>query len=137
MNFWKAFFASCLGALVAMILLCVLIVALISLTGEEEVKVKEGSILRLNLDVPIIEIEKESPLPFALLGGGAPQPIGLARLRQAIAHAKEDDNIKGIYLNVTLPATGYTIIEEIRLALIDFKTSGKWVIVYSDLMTES
>ena len=137
MNFWKAFFASCLGALVAMILLCVLIVAIISATGEEEIKVRENSILQLNLDVPIIEIEKESPFPFSVLGGGAPQTIGLARLRQTIAHAKEDDNIKGIYLNVTLPATGYTIIEEIRLALIDFKTSGKWVIVYSDLMTES
>ena len=137
MNFWKAFFASCLGALVAMILLCVLIVAIISATGEEEIKVRENSILQLDLDVPIIEIEKESPFPFSVLGGGAPQPIGLARLRQTIAHAKEDDNIKGIYLNVTLPATGYTVIEEIRLALIDFKTSGKWVIVYSDLMTES
>ena len=137
MNFWKAFFASCLGALVAMILLCVLIVAVISVTGEEEIKVRENSILQLDLDVPIIEIEKEAPFPFSVLGGGAPQPIGLARLRQTIAHAKEDDNIKGIYLNVTLPATGYTVIEEIRLALIDFKTSGKWVIVYSDLMTES
>ena len=137
MNFWKAFFASCLGALVAMILLCVLIVAIISATGEEEIKVRENSILQLDLDVPIIEIEKEAPFPLSVLGGGAPQPIGLARLRQTIAHAKEDDNIKGIYLNVTLPATGYTVIEEIRLALIDFKTSGKWVIVYSDLMTES
>jgi protease IV len=137
MNFWKAFFASCLGALVAMIVLCLLIVAIISATGDEEIKVKENSILQLDLDVPVIEIEKESPLPFSVLGGAAPQPIGLARLRQTIAHAKEDENIKGIYLNVTLPATGYTIIEEIRLALIDFKTSGKWVIVYSDLMTES
>jgi protease IV len=137
MNFWKAFFASCLGALVAMIVLCVLIVVIISATGEEEITVKENSILRLDLDVPIIEIEKESPLPFSMLGGAVEQPIGLARLRQTIAHAKEDDNIKGIYLNVTLPATGYTVIEEIRLALSDFKTSGKWVIVYSDLMTES
>ncbi|HEX6223622.1 MAG TPA: signal peptide peptidase SppA [Chryseolinea sp.] len=137
MNFWKAFFASCLGALVAMILLCVLIVALISMTGDEEIQVKENSILRLDLDVPVIEIEKESPLPFFVLGGAGPQPIALARLRQTIEHAKEDDNIKGIYLNVTLPATGYTILEEIRLALIDFRTSGKWVIVYSDLMTES
>jgi protease-4 len=137
MNFWKAFFASCLGALVAMILLCVLIVSVISLTGEEEITVKENSILQLELDVPIIEIDKESPFPFAVLGGAAPQPISLARLRQTIAHAKEDNNIKGIYLKVTLPATGYTVIEEIRQALIDFRTSGKWVIAYSDLMTES
>ena len=103
MNFWKAFFASCLGALVAMILLCVLIVVVISVTGEEEIQVKENSILQLDLNVPIIEIEKESPLPFSILGGSAPQPVGLARLRQTIEHAKDDDNIKGIYLNVSLP----------------------------------
>ena len=139
MNFWKAFFASCLGALVAMILLCVLIVSIISAasSGAEEIQVKESSILQLDLDAQIIEIEKESPLAISMLSGSAPQPIGLAQLRQSIEHAKDDENIKGIYLNVSLPATGYTIIEEIREALLDFRTSGKWVVVYSDLMTES
>lgn len=137
MNFWKAFFASCLGALVAMILLCVIIVTIISISGDEEIKVKESSILQLDLDVQVIEIEKESPLAVSILGGAAPQPIGLAQLRQTIQHAKDDENIKGIYLNVSLPRTGYTMIEEIRQALLDFRKSGKWVIVYSDILSES
>ena len=81
--------------------------------------------------------KKKTPFAFFSFGWISAQPFGLARLRQTIEHAKEDENIKGIYLNVTLPGTGYTVIEEIRQALIDFKTSGKWVIAYSDLMTES
>ena len=137
MNFWKAFFASCLGALVAMILLCGIVILIISLSGGDEVTVKESSILRLDLDTQVIEIEKELPLAVSILGSSAPSPIGLVQLRQAIEHAKEDSNIKGIYLNVSLPRTGYTMIEEIRQALLDFRTSGKWVIVYSELLTES
>jgi protease-4 len=137
MNFWKAFFASCLGTLVALILLCVIIVSIASLSGGDEVEVKESSILRLDLDAPVIEIEKETPFIVALLGEGAPHPIGLAQLRQTIEHAKGDDNIKGIYLNVSFPQTGYTIIEEIRQALLDFRTSGKWVVAYSEYMSEA
>ncbi len=137
MNFWKAFFASCLGTLVALILLCVIIVSIASLSGGDEVKVKESSILRLDLDAPVIEIEKETPFIVSLLGEGAPRPIGLAQLRQTIEHAKGDDNIKGIYLNVSFPQTGYTVIEEIRQALLDFRTSGKWVVAYSEYMSEA
>jgi protease-4 len=138
MNFWKAFFASCLGALVAMVLVVFIIIGLaVASGGGDEVKVKENSILRLDLDAPIIEIEKESPLAFSMLGPSAPRPIGLAQLRQTIEHAKDDPNIKGIYVNVSVPQAGYTVIEEIREALIDFKKGGKWVIVYSEFMTEA
>jgi protease-4 len=137
MNFWKAFFASCLGSLVAMGLLVVIIIAILSASGGQEVQVKESSILQLDLDAPINEIEKETPLAVSIVGGEGPHPIGLAQLRQTINHAKEDNNIKGIYLKVSLPRTGYTVIEEIREALLDFRESGKWVVVYSEMLSES
>jgi protease-4 len=137
MGFWKAFFASCLGSLVALVLLCVILVSIFSITGDSKVEVKDGSILRLNLDAPINEIEKELPITFSLLSESAPRPIGLAQFRQTIQYAKEDSKIKGIYINVSLPQTGYTTIEEVRQALLDFRTSGKWVIVYSELLSES
>jgi protease-4 len=138
MSFWKAFFASCLGALVAMMLLVVILIAVASMSGGQgEVKVQESSILRLDLDAPINEIERETPFGFSMLGGGAPRAIGLAQLKQTIEHAKEDDNVKGIYINVSLPMTGYTVIEEIRQSLLDFRKSGKWVVVYSEMLSES
>lgn len=137
MGFWKAFFASCLGSLVALILLCVILVSIFSITGDSKVEVKDGSILRLNLDAPVTEIEKELPITFSLIGESAPRPIGLAQFRQTIQYAKDDSKIKGIYINVSLPQTGYTTIEEIRQVLLDFRTSGKWVIVYSELLSES
>jgi protease-4 len=140
MSFLKAFFSSCLGAFVALILFCLtfFVVIAVSSSGGEEQEVKESSVLELDLDVPINEIEKESPfagLPFP--GAPASRPVGLAQLRQTIEHAKNDPKIKGIYLNVTYAMAGYSTIDEIRKALIDFRKSGKWVIVYSDVMAES
>jgi len=137
MNFFKAFLTSCLGTLVAMVAVILGIIMIISMSGGDEITVKENSVLKLDLDAPIIETEKEDPfagIPF--FGTPAPRPVGLAQLRQTIEHAKTDPNIKGILLSVAFPRAGYSVIEEIRQSLIDFKSSGKWVIAYSEVMTE-
>ncbi|MBA4056002.1 MAG: signal peptide peptidase SppA, partial [Marivirga sp.] len=137
MNFLKAFLTSCLGTFVAMALVILCIIFIISASGEEEIVIKDDSVLQLDLDVPIIEIEKESPFSgLSLFGASTPKPIGLAQFRQTIEHAKTDPKIRGIYLNVTYPMTGYSVIEEIRQALIDFRKEGKWVVAYSEAMSE-
>ncbi|HET9055123.1 MAG TPA: signal peptide peptidase SppA, partial [Cyclobacteriaceae bacterium] len=56
--------------------------------------------------------------------------------KQAIKNAKTDPKIKGIYLNVSYPITGFATLEEIRQSLLDFREEGKWVIAYSDAMSE-
>lgn len=113
------------------------IFVIISMSGDEKILIKESSVLRLDLDVPIIEIEKEDPLAGLSIFGAAPKSIGLAQLRQTIEYAKTDEKIKGILLSVSFPMTGYTVIEEIRRSLIDFRKSGKWVVAYSEGMSES
>ncbi len=138
MNFFKGFLTSCLGALVAMVLVLVGIVMIISMSGGEEIMVKESSVLRLDLDVPIIEIEREDPFAgLSIFGASSPKPIGLVQLRQTIAHAKKDPKIKGIFLSISYPMTGFSVIEEIRQSLIDFRSEGKWVVTYSEWMSES
>ncbi|MEO8472708.1 MAG: signal peptide peptidase SppA [Chryseolinea sp.] len=140
MTFFKSFFASCLGALVAFLVLIFGTILLITAasSGSNETVINESSVLSLDLDVPIIETEKEDAfagLPF--FSPGAQKPFGLAQLRQTIEHAKTDDKIKGIYLNVSYPQAGYTVIEEVREALIDFRSGGKWVVAYSQGFSES
>ena len=137
MNFFKSFFASCLGSVVAMVVVVFGFVWIISLTGDEEVIVGENSVLHLDLDVPIVEADREDPfagIPF--IGGNSTRPVGLAQLRQTILKAKNDDKIKGIYLTVSVPQAGYAVIEEIRKSLQDFRSGGKWVIAFSEGMTE-
>jgi protease IV len=138
MNFFKAFLASCLGTLIAMIAMVLGIIMIISASGGEEIIIKENSVLQLNLDVPILEADKEDPFGgLPLFGGSSPKPIGLAQLRQTIDHAKTDPKIKGIFLSISYPMTGFTVIEEIRQSLLDFRNEGKWVVAYSEVMSES
>ena len=47
--------------------------------------------------------------------------VGLTEIRECIKKAKIDDNIKGIYLPLSVNNNGYATLEAIRAALIDFK----------------
>ena len=137
MNFLKAFLTSCLGTMVGIAALIGVILLIISMSGGDEVIVNENSVLRLDLDAQIIETEKEDPFGgLPIFGQATPKPIGLAQLRQTINNAKTDSKIKGILLSVSYPLAGYSVIEEIRQALIDFRSEGKWVVAYSEVMTE-
>jgi protease-4 len=136
MNFLKAFFASCLGTFVALILLFFVTIAFFSsLSSSQEVKVAENSVLHLDINSVINEIETEDPLS-ELFPNSIPQNIGVIQLTEAIRKAKEDANIRGIYLQAGSPFAGFATLEEIRAALQDFRTSGKWVIAYADNYTE-
>ena len=138
MNFIKTFFASCLGSFVALGLLVVLTIGFfVSLVpgDEDKTMVEDNSVLHLKLDVPITENEIENPfegLPIP----GAESPLGLLPFKSVLKHAKEDSKIKGIYLDLSVFMSGYGVAKELRDAILDFKSSGKWVIAYSEFYTE-
>jgi protease IV len=141
MSFGKAFLSSCLGALVAMIVVVFLTIFFIgglisSASSDEQVVVADNSVLHLKLDAQISELQQEDPFAgLPIVGGNVPK-IGLLQLKEAIKHAKSNDKIKGIYLEVSYPMTGFATLEEIRQSLIDFRESGKWVVSYNEVMSE-
>ena len=96
-------------------------------------KVKENSVFVLKLDGVIDErAEAGSPLD-ALLDMGDMSSMGLDDLISSIRKAKNNDDIKGIYLeggvaSFDSPATA----QQLRDALKDFKKSGKWIVAYAD-----
>jgi protease IV len=136
MGFLKNFLSSCLGALMAFILVIVIGIALIAaLASDREVEIADNSVLILNLETPITELEVDDPLAEAF-PGASEQNIGLIQLKQAIAHAKDDAKIKGIYLTTSSLHTGFSSVKEIREALLDFRKSGKWVISYTNSYSE-
>jgi protease-4 len=135
MNFFKTFLASCLGTLITLMVLFVLMIGiLIGLGGEQEVVVRDNSVLVLSLDAQITEQEVDNPFE-GMFGNSVPN-IGLLQLKQTINNAKTDPKIEGIYLDVTYPMAGFSTIEEIRESLMDFRAEGKWVVAYADVMSE-
>ena len=136
------FLRNVLATLVGLFLFFTLITLIFSgiiaaASSEEEVEVEANSVLKLELNKPIVERENddvfnELPLPGSSNAG----VIGLIELRRAIQAAKDDDNIKGIYLVTGVAPAGWAAYEEIRNELIDFKAAGKFIVAYTDFLTE-
>ena len=61
---------------------------------------------------------------------------GMDKILGSINKAKEDDKIKGIKLRSGLISSGWAQAREIRKALAEFKTSGKFIYAYSDFMSQ-
>lgn len=136
MTFLKSFFASCLGTIVALVVLILVgIVIISSIASEKEEVITDNSVLHLKLESPITEQEVEDPLS-ELFPGVGDQSIGLIQLKQAIENAKSDDKVKGIYLDIDYLQAGISTVDEVRESLLDFRSSGKWVVAYSNVYTE-
>lgn len=141
MSFARAFFSSCLGALAAMAVFCILAFIFFAsvvagLSSDQEVIIDDNSVLHLKLDARINELQEDDPLAGLPVVGGEVPKVGLLQLKQAIAHARDNEKIKGIYLEARYPMAGFSSLEEIRESLIDFRKSGKWVVAYNEVMSE-
>ncbi len=106
--------------------------AIVSST-KKEVSLKSNSILQLQFDKEIPDRSSENPFENFDFANFKPNiTIGLTDILKNIRHAKTDANIRGIYLDLSIIPAGFGAIEEIRNALIDFKTSKKFIISYAD-----
>lgn len=135
-QFIKYVFATIIGLFLFSLLGFFLFVGILAAVGssEDSTPMESNSVLKLNLNNPIQEVAVENP--FAEFSGGQGNVLGLLDIRSALANAKQDPNIKGVYLDVQYPMVGWATAEEIRDAIIDFKKSKKFVYAYGEVMTE-
>lgn len=132
-DFIKFTFASLLGVLLAGIVFAILgIVSMVGMmaTSDTETVVKENSIFTLKLNGTLSE--RASANPFQSFLGEENTNYGLDEILSSIQKAKDNENIKGIYLHAEALETSFASLEEIRSALMDFKESGKWIVAYGD-----
>jgi protease-4 len=104
-----------------------------SLTSKEKPEVAKKSVLVLNLSQHFNERKIESPLSAFSEEGDVPGLFDVIRL---IRHAKEDDNISGIFIEANGNTNGFASSNELRNALLDFKTSRKFIIAHGDVMSQ-
>ncbi|MFC5626952.1 signal peptide peptidase SppA [Algoriphagus winogradskyi] len=111
----------------------------VSSSSDKEVSVSENTVLHLDLNGrSIVERTSEDDLDLSMLGNpfGQEFSAGLINLKKAIGEAKTNENIKGIYLNTGLVIAGQANLHELREALVDFKTSGKFIVAYDEAYSE-
>ena len=139
MTFFKSVMATMVGLVIAGIVLSILfimgIAGLVASSSGDVPTVKANSILYINLSGSVAERIPEDPLAEAF--GEENRGIELLATLKALKHAKTDDNIKGIYMEHGYLSGGYGSIEEIRDAVEDFKSSGKFVYSYAEFLSEA
>jgi len=113
------------------------ILAVIS-SSEDKIDIKENTVLVLNLEGRIlVERSSEDDPDFSSfsLFGGIPT-IGLTNLKRAVQTAKDNENIKGIFLKAGTFTAGQAGMKEFRDELQKFKDSGKFIVSYGEYYTE-
>lgn len=132
-QFFKYVLATVTGIIIVTLLgFLIMVVSLMSMSSKSIVKVKDNTVLELNLSGVLSERTDENPL-MSILGNSTTQSLSLENILKAIKRAKEDDKIKGIYIQSGI-MTGATpaMLEEIHDALLDFKSSKKFILSYGD-----
>ncbi|MEA4840398.1 MAG: signal peptide peptidase SppA [Bacteroidales bacterium] len=136
-QFFKFTLASFVGVIIALLFFSLIIISIagaISST-DRQYRLKDNSFLKISLNGELKEQSVDNP--FNLTIPGLPvdtkmESQGLDDILSAISKAKTNDQIKGIYIDVKTLSAGFSSVEEIRNALIEFKKSGKKVYAYGD-----
>jgi len=135
-EFVKMTFATICGivllTVIAGILMAITLVGMVA-SESASTKVDDNSVFVLKFNGTINERAEDSGPMTMLLGKADVDAIGLDDVLDAIRKAKDEEDIKGIYLEggamaFDSPATA----QQVRDALADFKKSGKWIIAYAD-----
>lgn len=137
-QFFKFMFASMLGGFLLFLIVFFILVGIFSSLGKRDPKpITSNSVLHLTLTTEITDRTSENPFDgIDFSSFDASRAIGLNDLLLNIRKAKEDSNIEGIYLDLSLVQSGWASLYEIRNELIDFKESGKFIIAFGDFMSQ-
>ena len=141
-QFFKFMFASMLGTFLTMIIVSFIFFGIlgsimVSFSKKEMVTIPSNSILQIKLDG--IVLDRTPANPFANFDFNRMEnknEPGLNDIITCIDYAKGDPYIKGIFLDLSSIQAGIASIEEIRNALINFKTSGKFIYSYSEVYSQ-
>ena len=136
-DFFKFTLATITGIIltsIVMFVISIIVVFSMLSSTETETVVKKNSIMMLNLNGSLVE--RTSDNIFKELFDKEDSTYGLDDILASIKKAKENDDIKGIYIQATSLNANFASLQEIRDALDDFKKSGKFIVAYSDNYTQ-
>lgn len=136
-DFFKFTLATITGIIltsIVMFVISIIVVFSMLSSTETETVVKKNSIMMLDLNGSLVE--RTSDNIFKELFDKEDSTYGLDDILASIKKAKENDDIKGIYIQATSLNANFASLQEIRDALNDFKKNGKFIVAYSDNYTQ-
>jgi protease-4 len=150
MNFMKNIASSTIGSIIGMlvagtilifIFVAVLVGGIVDVISELdesafEVYSGDANVIVMNLNENIVERGGVEPFAFDFASLTPSSQMGLDQILDGLRRAAEDDNIKGIYLNISGVEASPSTLEDIRHGIDAFRESGKWVIAWSESMSQ-
>jgi protease-4 len=150
MNFIKNIASSTIGSIIGMLIAGTILIFIfvgvlvggifgaISELEEAEAEVYSGdaNVIVMNLDANIVERGGDEPFAFNFASLTPDPQIGLDQILDGLTRAASDDNIKGLYLNISGVAASPSTLEDIRDGIDEFRESGKWVVAWSESMSQ-
>ncbi|WP_314949682.1 signal peptide peptidase SppA [Tannerella forsythia] len=141
-QFFKMMFASTLGffvglmlaGMIAIVFMIGMVAGLSSNSQAVYTPKAENSVFKIAFEGDIRESAEENP--FTNLLTGREPDLSLRDLLKSIRHAKEQESVKGIYLDMGVFSGGTASLDAVRRALMDFKESGKFIVAYADNYTQ-
>ena len=101
---------------------------------DEEQGLEEPTVLVMKLNGPIME-RGAGGSAIDIGGLGSDTGLGLLEILKGLEEAAEDDDVEGLYLNLTSVAASPSTMEDLRAGLETFKSSGKWIMAWSEMTT--
>ena len=132
-SFFKTFFAALLALVIFSLIIFFVIIGLVKgLADNDQPEISAKSVLTIDLSKSFREHKAAST--FGSLGED--EPPTLYEVIRLIRHAKDDGDIAGIYLSLDGNSNGYAASNEVRNALLDFKSSKKFVIAFGNNVSQ-
>lgn len=136
-DFFKNVAATIVGlfafGLIMTILGFICIIGMIA-SGNSKPTLKDNAVMILKLQGQIEDRSEDNWL--GELTGEQFNNLGMNKILSSIRKAKDEEKVKGIYLETGILESDYATLQEIRNALADFKKSGKWIIAYGDALSQ-
>ena len=138
MNFLKNVLATIVGIFIFLFIsffLLIIVGSILSAGSSNKVTAKSNSVI--NLDLSGVSDDYGGKMYIEDFQFTDKKSNGLVDVLNAIEYAKTDDKIKGIKLFNTESNLGLTQLRELRAKINEFKKTGKFVVAYSDMYSQS
>lgn len=134
-EFFRSFLGSCLGVVVAMLLVVIVIFGIgAAASSGKSTKSADNAVLKMEIDFPIPEKSENLESSFA---DPAQNLLGLRQISRLLENAASDANVKGIVLTSNSVQLGQASLLQLRESLEEFKKSGKFIYAYADSYSQS
>lgn len=134
MDFLRNVLSTIIGVFLSFMIIFLMFLLFAAIAGsgsQQRVIVKDNSVLKLSFNEPLQDYG--GTFSFKKFNYSYVDYNGLNHVLNAIEAAKTDDKIKGISINTLGLSAGMAQIQALRKALIDFKSSGKFIYAYGDI----